>query len=510
MTMTSITQLTRIRQRRQNAVREIIGRSVLAGQFWSKLSDSKTVDETTPDYEFYDKLRRGEAKGYRLGGLFAKAISQIITSWVIGSTGPQAALVDTRAAPESGVEDDFMYTNGLIARLMKRLKSLLITFVEDEYSLGDQYIIVNPDGSFSIPSPDTVEVVRDALDYRKIIKATIKNVFADVEIQDEYREDGRTIWIKRKGESEPERIDYENLIGRIPVVHFANDRGTNETNGRPIYAPMLRLFGRYDDLAEKALDGAELMGNPIPVLEGLDDVDETLADNATTDETYLNADGTEQSRPQIRFDRLSVLLLGIGASFKFASPNSGFTNDIVGMLKVLFLLILDFTRIPEVIWGNELSSGRASAREQMLTFYSYIEGRRLALEGDGADDELTYQAKGGLLELVDIWLRMRSLVDRRVVVGAVSIKWPTLSEANEEFHLKWTEFAHDRGLIRDETALAQADLVEDAADEVEKAKAENETDLDKAVNEAFTGDQKQEDADTDLEDNTDPALLEAA
>ena len=68
-------------------VSELIGRYV-AGDAQMTLFRSrswvKTVDETIPDYEFYDRLRRGKAKGYTLGGLFAKRIERVIASWVLG------------------------------------------------------------------------------------------------------------------------------------------------------------------------------------------------------------------------------------------------------------------------------------------------------------------------------------------------------------------------------------------------------------------------------------------
>jgi hypothetical protein len=462
-------------------VREIIGRTGLqvSGSLWTRFQSYASIDQTVPDYKFFDDLRNGKARGFELAGLFCSPIIEVVSGWVMGD-GFTATTDDE-------------YTDGLLAELVKRSNALFLNLTKDAYALGDQYVIVNPDGSFSIPSPDTVTRIPDPLDYRTAIGYSIQTTLDKVTIVDEFRLDGRTITVKTKDAAilaslsesgwqiVPEkgdnvaRLEFENLIGRIPVVHFANDRGVNETNGRPIYERCYRLFSRYDDLLNKMLDGAQLMGNPIPVFQGMEDVNETVEANGTpTGETYVDIDGNQRERTQIEFDTLTTIVLGKGGAFQFAAPNVGFTDDIRNALKVLFLLMLETVRVPEVVWGNEQSGKLATGDEQMNTFHSFIQSRRVMLEGEGASDELGAEAHGGLLELLDIWLRTMALVNPRVKVGPVAMEWPELSNADMKIILDWAKAMHDSGVITDEMFATLSQLIDDPAGEVEKARKEAE------------------------------------
>jgi len=463
-------------------IKEMIGRTApVGGDFWSKYRTGVSVDRTITRYEFWDKFRRGLAKGYEFAGAFARPIIETTASWVMGD-GIGFALADNDAKDE---KDPRNITNWLLNEFSRRYARLIRQVVEDLYALGDQYVIVNPDGTLSVPSPDTVEVVYAELDYRRLEQVTVVTHLETYEVRDVYRDDLRTVTIKNIS-SRPQTLgdgttlppgkavirEFDNLIGRIPVVHFANDRGTNETHGRPIYEGLKTAFSRYDDLIMKMIDGAELMGNPFPVFEGMDDIDTTVAANSTDVEEIVDNDGVTTERPIIDFAQLSVITVGKGGGFKFASPQSGFTNDVRNTLKSIWLLVMEFSRLPEAVWGGELSSARATAGEQMRTFYSYITGRRLMVEGDGTDGDSL--ARGGLLALVDIWLRTTALINPVVVVGPVAVVWPELSEVNEELTIKKAEMAHNRGVLTDETFLSTLDLVDNPADEVMAAAAQQE------------------------------------
>lgn len=454
---------------KKRRIREIIGRSVNTIPYQTyrrSLNTYTSVDATITDYQWWDEFRRGESKGYQLASIFAKPIAQVITSYVLGKS-VSASL--SAKADSSDPEDPINYTNAKINDFFRKQISTLTTLVEDLYALGDQYVIVNSDGSISVISPEAVELKYDPLDYRKIIKATITTVLDSATIVDVYTDDLRTVTIKQ-GDS-TQVFEYDNLIGMIPLVHFANDRGANETHGRPIYKGLLRVFSRYNDLIEKGLDGAEIMGNPFPVFEGMKDVDETRSANSSTDYTELDEDGAFKTR--LRFDSNSAILVGEGGSFKFASPGIGFTGDIRDMLKSLFLLVLDYTRIPEVIWGNEMSGARDTSAEQMASFKMYIMSRRIMLEGLGLDEGVNSLPRGGFYKLVDLYLRIRDLTDPNILVGETKMDWQPLDEADKQLRYQWGTSLHDRGLVTDETLVSVSDLVEDAVSEVGKAREEN-------------------------------------
>lgn len=434
-----------------------------------------SIDETVPNYEWWDRFRRGKVPGYQLSSLLAKPAAEVMAAWVLGE-GVTAELEEA---------DD--YTNDLLRRFMNRIKGLLNDFLIDLYGLGEQYVIVNPDTSLSIPSPDTVDVTWNELDYRKMEKVVISNKLPKAIVTDEYYPNRRIIRVKNTSDKpyiledgtiipsgKEATMEFDNLIGRIPVVHFANERSANETHGRPIYAGLVDWFSWYNDLLIKALAGANRLSNPILAFVGLDDPEETEAANSSPiGEEYLDEENIVRQRDQVDIDAdTPAVFVGKGGDIKFVSPGTGFTDDIRNMLKVLYLLWSEHLGLPDVVMGFELSAGRSSAVEQIKTFFAKISARRTSLEGAGSDPVLGLDARSGLKALLEIWLEMRALTDAQVKVGSVVMLWPELGSQDETLTKAWADGAHDRGLIRDETYVNLSGRVENAAEEVDLAREE--------------------------------------
>jgi hypothetical protein len=470
----------RKRAQGKQPVAELIGRSVYgdgqAAVYRTRMAP--LIDRTIPDYEYWDKLRRGKLSGYTLGGLFCKRIEHIFSSWVLGA-GVEITLKDVD--PITGLpalNETSQYTDTAIAAFVASLLdsgqdnadedsdtdvqgSLLAGLYEDSMGLGDQYVIVNADGTLSIPSPDTVTIKRDELDYRIILSLTVETKLPGYTILDEYRADGRTVTVK-KGAQIVSVQQYQNLIGRLPAVHVANERSGNETNGHPIHEDLLPLFNEYDDVLYKQIDGAKMMGNPTPVLKGLEDVEQTKRDNSpSTPETYYDRDGNYTTRAEFQLDRNAALLLGVGADFVYAAPPVGFTKDTQQSLDTLFLMLQYRTGIPKFAWGDELTSSRATAGVQADQFIKDIQGRR-------------NDCGGWIVRLVKIWLQFKALTDPQIVVGNLALRWPELQTEDETVQLAKIKYARDAGLLTDETALKLLDLVDDPAEESAKAAVELE------------------------------------
>lgn len=488
---------------------EMIGRYKAQSQndLW-KMLGKKTYDNTKTDYEFWDKLRRGKQPGYELGSIFAKPIVNILISSVLGDEGIEAKTVPPIEGEKDTVtpsSEDIVYTNKALNRWLSGIYGQLIKIVDDLYSLGDQYVIVNPDGSLSVASPEMVSVEYDKLDYRKPVKYTITSMLDDLEVKDIYTKDTRELVIKNISK---DSVTLENgiiiqpkaeitqrfsvLIGRIPVVHLTNDRSGNELYGRPVYEALLPLFSRYNDLLDKALVGTELMGNPIPTLEGMDDVQDTVERNSRDNpDQYTDLDGTLEDRPQMILDDESFMIVGKGGQFRFVSPTVGFTEDVRSMLKILFLLMLEYARIPETAWGGEMGQARSTSVEQMKPFHQFIELKRVELERMGGDSSSDNIPQNGLLAILDVWLRMKALTDGKIRVLPTQIKWPDLSLPDEKLNLEKTKFAHESNLVKDSTTLKILNLkgvddpeaeVNDAKEEADKRRQEFDKQLEDAYN----------------------------
>jgi hypothetical protein len=448
-------------------VAEIIGRST-ANNF-ARLYSSRgvvvSVDDTIPDYAFYDMLRRGKQSGYKLGALFAKRIEHIFAVWVLGR-GVTVTLAE--AGDDDNPDDPRNVTNQALKDFFDAVHAQLMTVKEDTLGLGVQYIFVNPDGTLSVPSPDTVEVERDPFDYRTVLQATITTKLPSYTVTDVYTPTERVItW--RKG-TETVRVErYANLIGRLPYIQLDHGKSGNETHGHSIHEDLLKLYDQYDDVIHKQLDGAKLLGNPILAISGLEDLTAVIdANKPMVNSTYSDRDGIEVTRPELNVDSNSVLLIGKGGNAYFVAPPTGFSADTQQSLKTLFLLLLDRTGIPEFIWGNELSGSHATAETQLMQWAHDIEGMQRADE--------TW-----LLELCDIWLAWRSLTDPAIVVDALKAEWPPVLDENQELRLKLLEFASGQNLLTAKTKLKLTSLpvgnvddeIEGGADEAQARQADD-------------------------------------
>lgn len=461
----------------ESYTQEIIGRYVAGNTQLSVIKSKarlKTVDETVPDYAWLDKLRRSKAVGYSLSSLFCRRIERVYSSWTL-ALGVTVRLKD-RADDLDDPDDPRNHTDaelaGFIASLLESPEDMgddidreggrLQSILEDTYGLGDQYVIINPDCTISVPSPDTVEEIRSDIDYREILADVVTSKSNKLTVTDSYTKRARTITVKEDGKQINLEV-FPNLIGRIPVVHLANDRSSNETNGRSVHEALRALYDQYDDVFYKMLDGVKILGNPLLVFEGMDDIDAVInANDPNTQETYPAAtDGSTTERTQITIDQNAVILIGKGGSVKFAAPPVGFTTDTMQALKALFLLLLDHTGIPEFIWGNELTSSRSSAEVQLTQFTRDIASRQ-------------QQISGALNKLCTIWLQCRSLTDPNIIVDTLEVKWPKLITDDKETLLKVVQFAKDRGLLTARTALMLLELVDDPG--IETSEAEEEFD----------------------------------
>lgn len=342
-------------------VSEMIGR--VATRFTGIFRPARvSYDGTQPAYEFWDRLRRCKAEGYRLAGLFVEPILHHVGSWALGDG------VEIRSAHRPTQEA----TN----RFLSEIKQLLIDSYEDSMGLGDSYIAVNPDGTLTWLSPDSVQKLIDPLDYRHVIGYRVVTSNEQVTTIDEYFETERRVTIERG--SIKTTFIYENVIGGLlPIVHIPNNAGANEIYGHPLVEPLLPVLAEYDDVLTNSLSGVKVMGNPIPTVTGVDDPVKARNQLATRHETVVNEDGTTQSVPVTDFDPLTMMITS--GDFKFVSP-APFTDDAWRMLKNIFLLILEHTNVPEWVWGGAIASSRASVEAQLPAFEKFVQARRGKLE----------------------------------------------------------------------------------------------------------------------------------
>jgi len=443
----------------QEPVEEIIGRTVHGDAQVSLMKSRtrvKTVDQTIPDYEYYDRLRRGKSRGYALGSLFAKRIENIYASWVMGD-GVFVKLQE--AGDEESENDPRVYTDAQLADFLNLELSTLIQLTRDKFGLGDQYVVVNVDGSLSVPSPDTVEVKRNELDYRDVIAVEITTKTDKVTIIDRYTDAERIITVTDNNNKE-EVFAFSNLLGKIPVVHLAFGMSANETSGHSVHEQLVPLYDQYDEVIFKQLDGVKLLGAPMLAVEGLDDL--TAVINLNEPETttqYKDKDGNIVDRQELNIDENAVLLIGKGGHALFVAPPVGFTADTQQALKTLFYLMLEHVGIPEWIWGTQVSSGRSSTDTQQGQWVKDVQAMRRADEP-------------WIREVCELWVVAQKLVDPKIVIDDMVVSWPELLPVEDAMLLEQLRFTLENNILTKQATLELLNLVDDAALAVKAAERE--------------------------------------
>lgn len=189
------------RQRRAAAMRETIEKQVVAEMIgrgglallnratWNTANVS--VDYTRADYRFWDRLRNGMEDGYRIGGLHARPMAEIIAAYVLG-TGPKGVVKsDTPRDP-----DDPHPIEAALADFWTDNSKLITDWYFDGLTLGDGFLVVNPDTSLTPVQPSQVDLINDAIEWRQINQLDIKTNTGKATLTDSYTPQQRTITIQ--------------------------------------------------------------------------------------------------------------------------------------------------------------------------------------------------------------------------------------------------------------------------------------------------------------------------
>lgn len=444
--------------RRRQPVQELIGQVKriyrVIGSWWSNLRSAEiSRDWTEPDAAFWDKARRGLARGMELSGLFLKPLGSKVTSWVLGQVPNW--LVESARAKEL-LNDWWAAHHPDILRAM-----------EEAVDLGNCWLVVNSDLSVTVLPPTVVSPIVDEADYSRIIGWRVTERHPHPErpgdemvIIDEYTLAERVQRKLRNGVQVSEQR-YQNLIGRLPIVHIPNAHGSNEIYGRPEGDAMLTLLHWYQEVLVSALEGNKHQGRPTPVVnfETLEQLNKFFEANGST-MTQTLPDGTTEQTTVIDFDSDRLMALA-GGSFQYAQPGS-FAADTVRLLEMLYYLFLEHAEIPEFVMGTAIASSKASAETQMPVFVKWIEKRR----GD---------CVGWLTEIARVVLAYYSLIERGVNASATPVpQWAELTGSDGQLTLQAVQWAHSEGLLDDETALSLMPFdVENPAEVLKKARQEH-------------------------------------
>lgn len=328
-----------------------------------------TRDGRPGDYAFWDRLRRGQASGYELSGVFMKAVSGKIAASTLGEA-PDITSADAHT------------TQHLSAWLDAQWPAILQAY-QEALDLGDAYLLLKPDGALELVPPHVVEPLLDEVDFSQRRGWTVTDTYRHphqpgevLTVRDAYTAHERIRERWRNGvHAGTER--YPNPLGRVPLVHIANRRRGDAVYGTPEGAALLDVLARYNEVLNHAIDGNKRQGHPTPTFSKLGSAAEVqqLFELMGRQEERTRADGRTENVTVIDFDADQVVALSGEGEFRYEAPGS-FSQDSTTLLKYLFYLLVQHTEIPEFVFGVAIASSKASAQAQMEPYQRMIAGRR--------------------------------------------------------------------------------------------------------------------------------------
>lgn len=411
-----------------------------------------TYDWGRSDYDYWRRVYYCRARGLELSGLFVKTLTNKLAAWMLGRAPTWKMENEASAAALAD------WWNANHPRILRTLRGAI--------RQGDGFLVINSDLTITLLPPDTVDPIVDEADYGRVIGWRVtqtlthpEQLAARMTVVDEYYPDRRIHRVEINAVRQSETV-FPNLLGRLPIVHLANQPDDGETFGHAEAEPLIEVMHRYGSVFEAAIEGNILQGRPTPHFNfaTIQDMDAFWERFATSVRQTL-PDGTTEATNVLDLD-LSQALTTSSAEFEYKSPGQ-FTEDTVRLLELMFYLILEHTEIPEFVMGNAISSSKASAETQLPVFVRYIEMRR----GEIA---------GWLTEIAEIALGYLALVTPGVsTIETPRLDWEDLTTQDGKLTLETLKWAHLEGLLPDKLALMLAPInVENVGEAIAEAKEE--------------------------------------
>lgn len=420
---------------------------------------SPTFDAGTPNYSFLDKARKGKAAGLEISGLLLKPLGSKIASWSFGK--PPKFTGGNKAATKT--------LNDWWGEWSHKVMGAF----EESLNLADMYIVVNPDATITVLPPHVMTPLVNPNNFSEFIGWQTDVTYEHPSepgkyqtIRNEYYADRRVQTILTPGQ-ESIITTYRNFIKRVPVVHIANNAGTDEVFGHSEWEALIPMLHKYGDVFVSAIEGNIRQGRPTPVISRMGD---EKAINAFwkrfgKSKPIKHDDGTTEIVEYLDWDADDLLTLAADAQFDYKSPPP-FTSDTSTLLGLMFYLFVEHGEIPEGFLGSAIASSQASLNAQLDPLVKFIQKKQ------------TY-AKGWVLELMEIVLAFKAIVDTSLSKEKPAITWQDLTNKDATTTINAVKLGREEHLLDRETALKQLPLDVDNPEEV-LAAAKKEAEEDQA------------------------------
>ncbi|MNW34021.1 Phage portal protein, SPP1 Gp6-like [compost metagenome] len=168
----------------------------------------------------------------------------------------------------------------------------------------------------------------------------------------------------------PAEHEEPNLLGFIPIEHFANEKDETRLFGQSELEAIEPFLKAYHDVMLHGLQGSKMHSTP-RLKFNLKDVAAFLRNNFGIEDPAKYA----QEGRTITLDGKEFLIMTEGEDAGFIEVRSS-TGDAASLLKLIFYCIVAVSETPEFVLGVHTPSSLSSVQEQMPVFVRNISRKR--------------------------------------------------------------------------------------------------------------------------------------
>lgn len=349
------------------------------------------IDYSQQDYTLFRNIYNGSSEsGMQLGALFAQPIVHFYTAFVIGML--PKVVVRAGNIDSSGKRQEEPELSTFANDFLKAEHHRLVQLVKTTLKLGDCYCAFNPNRTLAIISPETADpgfyLYTERLNSlkqrqtryllnpktRRKNKVVITRTWTRDKVIVEAAAEGGSIDVKEFGKP---KLELTHNIGVAPVVLYANNRDDLSAFGWSEFAGCIPFMNMYHRTLARGFEAQQYAGKPVLKFKGIDGpAKKWLKDSFDIDVDKLD-DATEKQKMKNFLEAFKMLTLtgeNVDAEFLESKFPLGATSE---MCQLAFQGIVKMCGVPEFMFGANMESSNAVAREQYVSLKSAIQRKRI-------------------------------------------------------------------------------------------------------------------------------------
>lgn len=444
---------------RYRIVKEMIGRTDT--DMWTKVTaiwnvyKKPTMDTSKVNYplakSFYyasevTDRKTGKKWGIKfvLGAVFAKPIVNSITNFVLSSP------------VQIDIKDK--HTKDIVNKWLKDNHGLNLQAVRNSFREGDSYVKINSTAEGHLVAPECVDKIVNPKNIDNILGYDVTYIYQENNTTRtfliEYRKDAKTTYELTSGKKVKKATETYKNGKLLEIVQISNEPEPNALYGNTEYQSCVTLMANYHAVLESAIQNHIYNSTPVPVIEGIENMQEFLEKNGEKDE-----DGNYQ----VKWDGKKMFILGKGATAKMMQI-SDTSKGTETLLNILFWCICQSSETPEFVFGTAVQSSKASVSEQMPIMIAKAKRKQAIVK--------TYFKK-----IIELLISQLYVLDKKIKMDLeFDVIMPSIIDEDKKLNLEIIKVLLEQKIITKETAATIAGVgewVDNIGEEVEKAKKEN-------------------------------------